>query len=266
MFVPDASESERRSMIDSEFRSSSNSSLDGVLDYWEWEPTSGGTSEQEENVGVICAPLPAATQAAQDVEAAGLRCNVLDAAALAMARAVKLADPQETQPVAAVDWGYASTTFCVVRDGQTLFTRRVRDCSVQRIVESLQTALDVSPDEAKHLLGTRGLPVPNGTDHEMQEVQRLIAEAAVEPLNEFVEQLGRTLAYFEVQRRNLAPEKIWLFGGGATIRNVARYLNRELEIPVSPWGMPGETLREDRSHLPMLGLAIALSTLAWEPR
>ena len=266
MFVPEASESERRCMIDSEVRSSSNLPHDTVLDYWEWEPTGGGASEQEENVGVVCASMPVATQSAQEVEAAGLRCNVLDVPALAMARAVKIADPLETQPVAAVDWGYANTTFCVVQGGQTLFTRRVRDCSVQQIVRSLQAALDVSPDEAKHLLATRGLPLSNGMDRELQEVQRLIAEATAEPLNEFVDQLGRTLTYFEVQRRNLAPEKIWLFGGGATIANVTPYLNRELEIPVSPWGLPGEKPHGDRSHLPMLGLAIALSTLAWEPR
>ena len=73
-----------------------------------------------------------------------------------------------------------------------------------------------------------------------------ITEAAAQPIDELVRQIRRTLQFTEAQRRHLQPAAIWLMGGGASMRNVGRYLAQALELPVHIWKLPRR-----RSRLPV---------------
>ena len=266
--IPPGRPEERRSMIASELRSIFGSSTsDREFDYWETDLPGITSQSDTENVNVMSLSRQWASQAPTDLERAGLRCEVLDGPPLALARAVQITSPAtHSAPVAAVDWGFANTTFCVVADGRALFTRRARACNLGRVIEAIGQALDVSLDESEHLLATHGLPDPTNDEEHLRDIQTVIAEAASSSLNEFLEQLNKTLSYLNVHRQNITPKRIWLFGGGARIKNVSAYLSGSLGIPIDAWSFPmAEPASKSDANFPpvMLGPAIALSALAW---
>ncbi len=269
MHIPSGSESDRRAMIASEldaiFESESQSREFG---FWEINIPKTAGKQDLENVGVLSLPRPWAAQAAIDFSRTRLNCQLLDGLPLALARAVQMTTSPMAAgaPIAAVDLGFSSTTFCIVQDGRPQYTRRVPGCSLGQMIKSVRTTLDVTLDEAQYLLATQGLPDlqnPGGQDEDLRAV---IAEAASDALNELVEQLGKTLAYFGAHRPSLSPDRIWLFGGGTTVRGVTPYLARAIPVPVDVWQLPrvrGSKNVDAGCPTSMLATAIALSALAW---
>ena len=269
MHIPGGSESDRRAMIASEldaiFESESQSREFG---FWEINiPETTGRQDME-NVGVLSLRRPWTAQVATDFSRARLNCQLLDGLPLALARAVQMAiSPLEGgEPIAAVDLGFSSTTFCIVQDGRPQYTRCVRGCSLGQMIKSVRTTLGVSLDEAQYLLTTQGLPDPQHQDEQNEDLRAVIAEAASDALNELVEQLGKTLAYFGAHRPSLSPDRIWLFGGGTTVRGVTPYLARAIPLPIDVWQLPqvhGSKDVDAGCPTSMLATAIALSALAW---
>ena len=92
----------------------------------------------------------------------------------------------------------------------------------------------------------------------------MIAELAAEPLSRLIDELNKTLSYFQQQRRDLIPSDGWLLGGGATIRNVAPWLSTQIDIPFNVWRLAtrldGTDWASDAATA-MLGPAAALSAL-----
>jgi Tfp pilus assembly PilM family ATPase len=171
--------------------------------------------------------------------------------------------------VAGIDWGYTTATICVAQDARALFTRRVRSCGLAMVCQSIQSSLNVSPEETQHLLLSFGLPHER-SDETVLPLQQALARAAQEHLSRLVEEIRRTLAYFQAQRRELIPGRIWLLGGGACVRNSAAWLSHECGVPIHPWHLPasssddgasqGETVAASESA-PLFATAIALSAL-----
>ena len=65
------------------------------------------------------------------------------------------------------------------------------------------------------------------------------------------------------------PRRIYLFGGGATILGLAKFLTREIQSPVAVWEFGDDKegmIYRDATPSCLLGPAIALSTLAWEKK
>ena len=108
--------------------------------------------------------------------------------------------------------------------------------------------------------------LPNRDQGACEELQSVIEEVTAQPMNRFVDELNRTLTFLRQQRRALAPEKLVLFGCGATVGNISQFLCDKLDLPVEPWRLEGAETLGNAGHavpLPLLGPAIALSSLAW---
>ena len=74
--------------------------------------------------------------------------------------------------------------------------------------------------------------------------------------------MNKTLTYPELHRSGLVPVKIWLLGGGATVRNVAALLSARINLPVETWHLPSaEGGTACAVPAAMLGPAMALSAL-----
>jgi len=266
--IPAGAESERRAMIASELESVFEGES-GAREIGFWDVNAKGKTEKQgaKNVSVLSLTRPWASQAATDLARAKLKCQALDGPPLAIARAVQMALPTPTAgPVAAVDWGFSSTTFGVIVDGRPLYTRCLRDCSLGQVIRSVRNALDVSLDEAQHLLTAYGLPDPENRDDGHEDIRAIVGDAAAGSLNEFVEQLSKTLAYYSAQWPGLSPKQIWIFGGGATVRGMINYLSRAIPLPIDVWRLPqvhSKTETQQTSPPALLATAIALSTLAW---
>lgn len=267
--LPDGPEAERRAMIAHEQPDfGAHRPSRSAFDYWDVRLPGEAGPAGRENVNVLWIDEEQAARVAGSVAWAGWQCNVLDGLPLALARAVRMAAGSDTGgPVAAVDWGFANATLSIVHDGRPLFTRQLRGSGCGGLTAAVGQALGLTRHDAGHLLTLYGVPAAETHDDAASEVRQVIGDAAAEMLNEMVTELDKTLSYLAVHRRNLSPQLLWLFGGGATIRNIAAYLSASIGLPVQRWRLPASpdaNEHDPRAPAEMFGAAAALSALAWE--
>lgn len=264
--VPPGSNRERRTIIAGELAEEwADLRHPMEFDFWEMEPSRDKTSDAF-NVSVLAASRLWITQLFRDCRNSGLTCWCVDGVPLTIARAVTLAGGA-TGPnrALAVDWGYSSVTLCVVGDDRSLYSRRIHDCAFGRVLDAIMRVFDVTLDEAQHLADSHGVAA-EASETADEATQRAITDAAAQPIDELVRQLRRTLQFTAAQRRHLQPAAIWLMGGGAALRNVGPYIERQLELPVHVWNVP-----HDGAEVPcaagkrsaVFGGAVALSASAW---
>jgi Tfp pilus assembly PilM family ATPase len=268
MIVPPGTDHERRTMIADELTdewAERGSAME--FDYWELDAGAAEKNTDRFNVNVLAVGRPWVSQLAADCRRAGLNVWAVDGVPPVMARAVGLADgPGGGRRVLAIDWGYSNATLCVIGDARPIYARRVHHCGYGKVLDGIASELAVTLDEAQHLAGTQGLALTARDADADLPAQRAITEAARATLEELLRETRRTLQFVEMQRRHLQPASVWLLGGGATLRNIAPYLEETLELPVRVWSAP-----TDAERLPfaagecaaLFAGAVALSALAW---
>jgi len=229
-------------------------------DFW---TTSAADDEETQNAIAMSIPSFWTSRVARDLTESRLIGNVLDGLPLAMARAVTLgtansSSAQTAGPVAALDWGYHRATLCTVEGGRPRFVRTLRNAGFESIVTAVRQRLEVTAEEAQKLLWEHGLPSKaTGAGSELQEV---LEEVTHDAMGSFLDELSKTIGFLQGQRRELAPHRLILFGGGATVRNIAEFLAERVELPAETWRLGGT---EPQVPAALLGPAIALSSLAW---
>jgi Tfp pilus assembly PilM family ATPase len=268
MNVPDGPEADRRAIIANELATIGAGNVEGrSFDYWNSRPPVEGGQSQLENVNVLSVADEDAQTLCAGLSRAGLACYVLDGLPLALCRAVKIVAGGGGAPVAALDWGYHSAAFSVICGGRPVFTRHLRDCGFAALPEAMVKAMALSTNDVEQLLVTSGICDPQGNDDDPQrDVQEIVADVVGEAIHRVVLELQKTLSYAELQRSHVIPEKIWVFGAGATVRNMAAFLAAQVGVPVQAWSLPAAGGGQwGRSAPPweLLGPAVALSSLAW---
>jgi Tfp pilus assembly PilM family ATPase len=230
--------------------------------YWSLQH-SAETASPAENTLALSVPTFWTDRVAQDMTETKLVGHVLDGLPLAMARAVAMSSPVSAGPIAAVDWGRSRATLCAVLGGRPLFVRCLRDSGFSSVVSAVCQRLGINDEEAHQLLHEHGFP--SSRAGVASDLQCVIEEVTRDALGAFLQELNRTLGFLQHQRRELAPVKVMLFGGGATVNNVAAYLDDKLELPVETWRLKSAARgpRDTYPSIELLGPAIALSALAW---
>ncbi len=264
--VPAGSPRERRRLIAEELdKMTAGATANCEFDFWESSFATDGAG-QNTGVNVLSVPRDWATRAGGDVFRAGLRCGVMDAVPFAMSRAVAMTASHD-DPVAALDWGYRSVTFCLVHRRSPVYVRTIRGAGLAELVQPLRESFKISSDEAGAVLAKHGLPATDET--EVSEVQAAVGRIVAEKIGLLAVELNRTLSFLRSQRNPLLPQRLWLFGAGATVRNGAELLAGKVGLPVAVWDLPGEdganSLDARRINCPLaiFGPAMALSSLAW---
>lgn len=234
-----------------------------------WETSAAGTRDEEQvNMAVVYLEDDFAVQVAGLLHGAGLECEILDGHPLPVARAAQLIRPTgDTSATAAIDWGYNRVTFSVVREGRPLFTRDLRRCGLREVIAEISGALGVSHDDAQQVLSMYGVPgEAEPRDATTAELQKVVAEIAAPRLQILIHEMEKTTDYLRFHRTDVIPDKLYLLGGGAAIRNIDTYLDARIKLPVALWLLPvgsARVMSGSRAPLPMLASAIALSALAW---
>ncbi len=234
-----------------------------LYDYWSVE--SAETHPNADNLNLLSLESDWSNRVYDDLQTAGLYAELLDGPPLALARAVHLSNPEQgAAPALIVDWGYNRITVSLVSGDKPLFVRCLRDCGYRIVLEAVEKSLGVNAREAQKVLTDFGLPDVPGKA--VDDLQHVIADTVADALSVVAGELDRTMSYLKMNRRASAPEAAWLFGGGATLRNADRYLERAIGMRTRLWTLDGEENFRNQSGvcpLPMLGSAIALSALAW---
>jgi Tfp pilus assembly PilM family ATPase len=227
-------------------------------------------SLQTEKSNVMALPGAWSDQVSADVRGGRWNCRQLDALPWALARAVRMSEgAMSPRTVAALDWGYARATLCLIHDGAPALVRCLKDCGFQDAVAQTASKLRLPESDAEMLLRSRGLGAGHASPGDIAPAtaaERIIAEALAEPLDRLERELRRTLSYWQGQTRGVKPEAVVLFGGGGSLVGIEDRLRRALDLDVQRWTLPLEN-PADAHRLPpayMLGPALAASALAWE--
>ena len=228
---------------------------DWVLDSW---PADG----EGRRINVVTAPRGWSDQISADVASSGRRCRVVDALPWALVRATLLLNEVAQQPTsAALDWGYGKATLCLIHEGSPKLVRTLKDCGFQDALAAIQDGLRLTEADAEIVLIRYA---SNGSSDAASETAKALEKLIAKPVARLVQELRRTLNYWQTVTRGLAPQSLYLFGGGA-LTGVEHRLQQELGIDVQAWRLPLED-GADEGKLPpacLLGPAIGLSALAW---
>ena len=223
-------------------------------DDWQADATLG-----EEGWYTFSTSEPIADRLCEDIRQVKLSCHTIDAMPHALARAVAWAAPAAgKRTLAALDWGYSDVLFCSVQSGRPVYVRSLRDCGLKHLEQELISELGLERGEACELIAG----VASGTQG--QEAADLIAELARPLIDRLRDELARTLEHLKSHRKPVMPERLFTFGGGATL-GAERLLAERAGCKISAWTLPGCDPPQ-AGPLCLFGPAIALSALAWEGR
>jgi Tfp pilus assembly PilM family ATPase len=228
------------------------------FDFWH-NPTSRNLLE----TNVLCIADRWTEQILFDHRRARLTCQVLDGLPQSLARAAALSPHYVAgEPIAVLDWGFSMATFCLVTGGQPVFIRGLPQNGFHSVEEKIQHTLGCSVAETRRAIQRFGVPLNDR--HGDDEVQQTIAEIVSGPLNELAQELARTLTFLDSQKSKRAARGL-IFGAGALLKNIEHWLGNKLGLALRVWGIDElEVPSGQHCPLPLLGPAIASSSLIWE--
>lgn len=258
MEVPSTDQSDIREFISRELSQIHSIPAENVhFDYWRDE-----TSGNEAETNVLCMADRWTNQIISDHVGVGLKCNAVDGLPQSLARATMLANGYEpSRPYAILDWGSTTTTFSVSLNGQPIFTRCLPDQGFRTLESALSQALGMNRNDTRRVLVRHGLPEKEfGSKN---EVQLTVAEILSGEIESLVQELRTTIKFFESQKNNISLGHGFMFGSGATLNNIDRWLGSKLNLSLKAW-QPSHASNKTAVPLALLGPAIASSTLVWE--
>lgn len=259
--LPGAEPQVRRAMAAGELADALEETLgDRICDVWDAPP--GATNRSGSLAQVFSIPQSLAMNVASALATSGLDCEVLDGLPFTLSRAMDLAEGPSPSSRIALDWGYCGATICAVRDQTPIYSRQLRGSGISRMALAVSGALGVSVNEGEELLVECGLPGDVGDSEASAEVRDLMAQVLADPIRQLVEQIDKTLTYVENEWQGTFSDRLWLFGGAATIPNLAAHLSEKIGLHVQPWRLGGGEDAGDATEA-LFGSAAALSALAW---
>jgi type IV pilus assembly protein PilM len=257
--IPHVVPAEQRQIVGEEMAADLNTeSSELVFDYWPLPKESSFDSETDK-LDVVCMPQDVASQVVKDLMSSGSECQLLNAMPCAVARAVQIAAPADTDNIiCGLNIGFTSSTLVMVRNGIPIFSRLLRSESFRSIIQPLQSSLNLSVEESRQLLAHVGVGVPG---QNTPQTGNSIMQRVVGPLDSLITELFRTIEFIHRQPGRYYPSRVCLMGGGGLIKNLPMLLESKLQIPVELWALPDTP--SDLSD-PLYAVAAALSSLAWD--
>ncbi|TWT40149.1 hypothetical protein [Botrimarina hoheduenensis] len=188
----------------------------------------------------------------------GLRCETVDGAPTAIARALQMIGrtaPNEL--VIGLDWGRHSATLVAAQAGYARYARQLRLGGIAELIVNVAEMLELSVVEADRAVLKYGCLATEGTGAIVsQAVRNTLAKAPAE--------LTRTVAHLEGKLRTKSPRRWVLMGAGGVTPGIKEYLAQKLGVSVEVWTPQGVERSETDTPICLFGPAIALSALRWE--
>ncbi|MEC9094146.1 MAG: pilus assembly protein PilM [Planctomycetota bacterium] len=234
------------------------------FDFWEIDRAVPGG---ELPANVLSLPTFWANQCMDDINAAKMRCDLLDGVPFANARAFSLFE-DSSDPVALLDWGYSRATLSVIHDGQPKFVRILRKSGFRFVVDQIRQGFGLDALQSQEVIRQYGLEsiTPARINHRQESpdrqamaIQQSVHNLVLEPINAISSEISRTVDFLRNQQSALSPVKLVLFGGGATLRNVAPLLEKKVRMKTEVWGNDLTVGVPGGLSLPVMANAIAMS-------
>lgn len=267
--LPAGTDDELRAMAEEELKTSFPERADDLqFDLWDAPVPGTDPAAGTATFSALVTSRGLTERVAAEIASCGLDCRVLDGQPWTASRAAQLLLQTERRQstIAILDWGHLTAQLIVMRQGQPLFARAMRDCGLGGVVSSISQHLNIPAADVPHLLSVYGLPGAGTEVNGQQRLRQLLGDLLADSLKKLVDELAKTLQYLKLQWAAQAPEYLVLIGGGAAIRNIEVHLSESLEMSVETWRLPGASPAGEQFGQvppPMLANAVALSILAW---
>ncbi len=236
------------------------------LGFWKIPSGSEDKPSGPDRYRVVTVAEDKLTEFIDDLHAAGLIVRCIDGPSMTALRLVELENPRNMdRNVAVLDWGYSTTTLTFVSQGVPVFTRTLRDCNYNRVVEETAETLDVKQSSAQVLLQRFGFP-QEFPGAEEAAIAQTIFDGTQSSRRTLAHELDRTIAYLQRKNALALPDRMLVIGAGSALRNLPGWLSRVTKFATERWSMAG---LESEVRLPcpppIFARAIALSAMFLEP-
>ena len=239
-----------------------------VFDYWPGLESKASNS----GINVLSTSQSWSEGTVRDLRSSGLSCQAIDGLPHTLARAVAQVELNPTETIAAIDWSYTGATFVLLDNGSPVYIRQLKQTALGDTLDQFATELELDEDEATELL--QSVNLAPARSEELDEISELVAEILEPTLHSMVAELQRTLSHLDnfgrqltPKRLRLAPNRFYLFGGGATIQGIDRLLSQRVGGTFSVWSSGDDDQAMAKSKgtpLCLLASAMSLSRLCWE--
>jgi Tfp pilus assembly PilM family ATPase len=256
--IPEGSDEERAHMIRQELAGDDEGEA-SAYEAASWSLDESPAAGRQLDLVTVAVRGELADRVAEGLFRCGYHPRALDVAPYAMARAVRLCDPFGDEPTIGLKIDDDSALFALIQNGRPGFCRTLRGCGLRGLAEPLVAKLGLSFGESKQVLRRHGVPTEAvaGTPS-VNSFFRLLAN----PLEKLIDEVKRTCTFLHQAKRGRLPDRIWLFGDGAAVRNLPAYLTNRLAIPTVGWS-PAFPAAGDVDDV-RFGVAAGLSALGWE--
>lgn len=145
-----------------------------------------------------------------------------------------------TGPRCLVDIGSSHTEFIICKDGLVVFTRKIPICgddftkSMTSALTSEKGRIQLTFQDAEKIKRDVGIPSDNDTSLIDGKISSMQVLSMVRPVAEnLANEINRCLDYYREESNSGKIEGIILFGGGASLTGITKFLSDTLSLPVT---------------------------------
>jgi type IV pilus assembly protein PilM len=202
---------------------------------------------------LVAAQKEAVNALAETLSSAGLKLYAIDVEPFVSLRAsyecAFSGDDESLQKnILFVELGASSSDISVVSQGILRFSRVIPIAGIN-VTRALATTMNVNFEEAEKTKKELGAAI---VDDELQRTMSLTAARQVSNimaplLGSLMNEVQRSLAYYESRYRRARIDEVVLSGGGSKMRNIGKYFTRELGLEVK-FADPLKPIQSDGAH------------------
>lgn len=171
---------------------------------------------------LISVPLEQVRKFQSIFQTAGLRLRALEVESFGLVRSVIGTDPTTTL---IIDIGSRATNMVIASNGQLTFNAH-GDYASASLTQALAASLNINPLRAEELKRERGI-VHAGANFELSTIMLPFIDV-------IISEVKKALYNYKTQSPGAKdPERVLLAGGGANLLGIDRYIQEQLDLPVS---------------------------------
>ena len=263
--IPDGSPDELRAIIGGEFAEETGISPEQWSLTW-WNDCLGDGSGDGKPLTAAGVPHDLSDRLLEVLLSRGLACRLMVSPPQVLAQCTApVTGTDSASNVAVLDWGFESAVLTVASGGRPIFTRILRHCGLDRVIDAVANRLELSPADVP-LLICQDESIDGDSsviDQDLGPIDALI-DGALERLRD---ELARTLNHLRRHAPAATPQQLLLCGGGGTLRGIESRLSDWTRLSTSVWNGPcfGKGLGRLAPAPCVTAAASVLSSMRWTP-
>lgn len=148
------------------------------------------------------------------------------------------------QVLGIIDWSSESPLFVLTKQGLPFYTRQFRNCGFGQVLQLTGERLGIEPADIAKILQRLSTDTGRNSQAEPSTTKRTLENALLAyvsgPLNEFAQQIHRTLQFLASEHQSQKPKHLLLCGGGAVAPQIDQIVESRTNCPTSIWKLPRE--------------------------